>query len=46
MRAWNSPQSRPPPAIGTEPGSLVATITLNIPFITTFRPEMGMGNVP
>ncbi|ELB87482.1 hypothetical protein Rwratislav_39600 [Rhodococcus wratislaviensis IFP 2016] len=45
VRASHSPQS-PPPAAATGSGVLVATITLGIPYSTTFWPGMGMWNVP
>jgi len=46
VRASNSPQSPPPAAAATGSGVLVATITLGIPYSTTFWPGMGMWTVP
>ena len=46
VRASNSPPSPPPVAAATGSGVLVATITLGIPYSTTFWPGMGMWNVP
>ncbi|ANS31845.1 hypothetical protein R1CP_36195 (plasmid) [Rhodococcus opacus] len=46
VRASNSPQSPPPAAAATGSGVLVATITLGIPYSTTFWPGMGMWTAP
>ncbi|WP_244461520.1 hypothetical protein [Rhodococcus sp. ZPP] len=46
VRASNSQQSPPPAAAATGSGVLVATITLGIPYSTTFWPGMGMWTVP